>query len=645
MRYDNDLIFESYVNHRKQFILESNIANYYRENPLEQIYDLYKYDIDCIEELVQEGALGDMWGKVKGGVKQATQFVANKGIEMLLGLLKKMTTPQDLQGIEQLQDPVKLKQYAAKGMQDLNAAGNTQAQPATNNESAVYSNKRLFAATILAENNLLEMVEKYTFITEQILSEAAKGKAVSMNVKKNPKNASVQFSSDVRRKKQAQGRTTRDKATANKTGAINDMSAKQAPAIASNAAATPAADPNLEKQLTAKAREVKGQQQPRGAGALNKYVKQVADELRKRYSKSPSQLQDGLRSFNQQLTAALGNKATSNAAGSPAKGAIGSLPKAPAASTVQPPTYPASGTATSAATPAATPAAGGAGGGTPAAGAPAAAPAGSAPETNVSAPATPQKEGLIRKAINWVKSNPKRTAGTVLGILAVIALAVGGWAVLAPMLAKYGFLAGAAKGAIIGGAKNAVQNIAKQGFSNNEFSGKELAKQTGKGAAMGGAIGGLMGAAAGGGDVDDSNMEDGQGELQYQQGDELSGGTPADGTPLKGFQAPEPDEMEPDETTQPVDDDEFAKYNVPQQGSPAEQSASGFDPNSPMDQAKKMIMQKLKDGNNGQIPASKYNAAAAKVAGLLKKGMKPDQIAAQLVTDSVSYTKGYLNYF
>jgi len=627
MRYDNDLIFESYVNHRKQFVLESNIADYYRENPLEQIYDLYKYDIDCIEELVQEGALGDMWGKVKGGVKQATQFVANKGIEMLLGLLKKMATPQDLQGIEQLQDPVKLKQYAAKGMQDLNGAGNSQAQPATNNESAVYSNKRLFAATILAENNLLEMVEKYTFITEQILSEAAKGKAVSMNVKKNPKNASVKFSSDVKRAQQAKGRATRDKATANKTGAINDMSTKQAPPIASNAAATPAADPNLEKQLTAKAREVKGQQQPRGAGALNKYVKQVADELRKRYSKSPSQLQDGLRSFNQQLTAALGNKATSNAAGSPAKGAIGSLPKAPAASKVQPPTYPASGTATSAATPA--PAAGGVGGGTPAAGAPAAAPAGGAPETNVSAPATQQKEGLIRKAINWVKSNPKRTAGTVLGILAVIALAVGGWAVLAPMLAKYGFLAGAAKGAIIGGAKNAVQNIAKQGFSNNEFSGKELAKQTGKGAAMGGAIGGLMGAAAGGGDVDDSNMEDGQGELQYQQGD----------------QQPEPDEMEPDETTQPVDDDEFAKYNVPQQGSPDEQAASGFDPNSPMDQAKKMIMQKLKAANNGEIPASKYNTAAAKVAGLLKQGMKPDQIAAQLVTDSVSYTKGYLNYF
>ena len=307
MRYDNDLIFESYANHRKQFILESSIADYYRENPLEQIYDLYKYDIDCIEELVQEGALGDMWGKVKGGVKQATQFVANKGVEMLLGLLKKIATPQDLQGIEQLQDPAKLKQYAAKGMQDLNAAGGDQAQPATNNESVVYSNKRLFAAAILAENNLFEMVEKYTFITEQILSEA-KGNKVGATA---AGSGSSYWDTTTAAKNQKAQATARKRKEAGQKGqkAAPYGGKAAAPAaqqsIASNTAA-PAAAPGLEQKLTAKAREVKGQQQPRGAGALNKYVKQVADELRKRYSKSPAQLQDGLRSFNQQLTAALG---------------------------------------------------------------------------------------------------------------------------------------------------------------------------------------------------------------------------------------------------------------------------------------------------------------------------------------------------
>jgi hypothetical protein len=630
--------------------------------------------MDCIVELVLEGALGDMWGKVKGGVKQATQFVANKGIEMFLGLLKKITTPQDLQGIEQLQDPAKLKQYAAKGMQSLNAAGGgDQAQPAaTNNESVVYSNKRLFAAAILAENNLLEMVEKYSFITEHILSEA-KGKVGATQAGSNSSYwdtttaAKNQKAQATARKRKEAGQKGQAKAP---YGGKATAAAPAAQSIASNApaaaapAAAPAANPGLEQKLTAKAREIKGQQQPRGAGKLNTYVKQVADELRKRYSKSPSQLQDGLRSFNQQLTSALGQKQGGNAAGSPAKGAIGSLPKAPAgaagANKVQPPTYPPSGNTAGAATgsttpaagAAATPAAGGAGtppaggaaatpaaggAGTPPAGGAAATPAaggGAAPATNVSAPATKQKEGLIRKAINWVKANPKRTAGTILGIIAVIALAVGGWAVLAPMLAKYGFLSGAVKGALIGGAKNAAQNIAKQGFSNNEFSGKELAKQTGKGAAIGGAIGGMMGAAAGGGDNGDDSYtntdHDNDGTTQFKQGG--------------GFRPPEPDEMEPDETPQ-VDEDEFAKFNVPQHGSPAEQAASGFDPNSPMDQAKKMIMQKLKDGNNGQIPASKYNAAAAKVSGLLKKGMKPDQIAAQLVADSVSYTTGYLEYF
>ena len=226
-----------------------------------------------------------------------------------------------------------------------------------------------------------------------------------------------------------------------------------------------------------------------------------------------------------------------------------------------------------------------------------------------------------------------------MGIIAVLAVAVGGWTVLAPMLAKYGLLSGLAKGAILGGAKSAVQNIAQQGFSNNKFSGKDLAKKTAKGAAGGAVMGGLLGLGGGGGDGgddggdDDSNMEDGQGELQYKQVDK----------PV-GFQAPEPDEMEPDDEP-PVDEDEFAKYNVPKQGSPEEQAASGFNPKSPMDQAKKMIMQKLKALNNGEIPASKYNAAAAKVSGLLKQGLKPEQIAAQLVTDSVSYTTGYLEYF
>jgi hypothetical protein len=619
MTYDNEFIYESYVNHRKKFILESNISEYYRQNPLEQIYDLYKYDIDCIEELVEEGAFGDMWGKVKGGVGQATKFVANKGIEMLLGLLKKTLTPEDLKGIEQLQDPAKLKEYAAKGMKELNAAGSSQAQPTTNNESAVYSNKRLFAAAILSENNLLEMFEKYTFITEQILTEAKKQKVYETEFDRKKREAAEAAAKEEAKKAKAAAKAAAK--SANKQPAKQSIaSSTPAPAAPTPSAAPSSAAPAVDvNKLTAAARSVTGQLQPRGAGALNKYVKQVANELRKRYSKSPSQLQDGLRSFNQQLTAELGKKTTANASGSPAKGPIGSLPKTPTAG----------GAATSAGTT------------TTAAGTTA---AGGAPATNVSVPSTPQKEGLIRKAINWVKSNPKRTAGTVLGILAVLAVAVGGWAVLAPMLAKYGLLAGAAKGAILGGAKSAVQNIAQQGFSDKKFSGSELAKKTAKGAGWGTVMGGLLGLGGGddGGGDDGGDGGDGDNDEDYVKDDTRRGELQY--KRATGFQEPEPDEMEPDDEP-PVDDDEFAKYNVPREGSPEEQAASGFDQTSPMDQAKKMIMQKLKALNNGEIPASKYNAAAAKVAGLLKKGLKPDQIASQLVTDSVSYTKGYLEYF
>lgn len=575
MYNDDRNIFNSYVQHRKQFILESNIAEFYKEDHIQQIHDLYKYDIDCISEMLEEGMIGDAFGKVAGGVKSAAKFVATKGVEMLLGLIKKTATPEELQEIQQraedLKDPQKAKALASQAMQTINSSAEqtpeqASEQPATNNES-VYSNKRFLARNIVTESNLVRLLERYSFVTEQILEEARAPKPQL---------------SDKERKAKA-------KATAAKRSAAG----KKGQAAAPYGSRAPKADA--------------AQQQTRGKGTLTQYAKQVAAELKNRYSKSPAQLQNAFKDFQRILSTKVGAQ--------PATG--GSSKFAPKAT--QMPQRPATSAA-------------GAAGAPPTGAAPAApattagAPPTGVPATAVTSPAG--KEGFIRKAVSWIKANPKRTAGTLLGIVAALGLAIGGPLVLIPLLAKAGLVgagtlgtaaAGAATGAVAGGGIAAAKNIAQQGFSNKEFSGKELLKKAGKGALMGaagGAAGGLIKGALGTAGAPEETSDD--------TTDDTTGETPEDTTDHGDSSYTGGTE---DVSATPED---FQKYN-----------AEPLDPQSWRDKIKMTALDKFKREGGGSIDANKYNSFVQKLVSLGKsaKGQSIETIMGE------SYTVGYLNFF
>lgn len=583
MKFGTDPIFESYVNHRKQFILEESVSNFYRFNPLQQIHDLYQYDLDCIEELVTEGMLGDAFGKVKGGLEKAKSYVANKGIALFLSLVKKFATPEDLKGIEQLKDPTKLKELAAKGMQTLNA-GSGEEQPVTNNEG-VYLNKRFFASSILTESNIEVMLERYSFVNEQILSEAAK----------SPKAADESLFSKDRQLKAAATKAKRSEA--GKKGQAKAPYGGKAP----------------------KAKKTTEAEKPM---QLSKYVKQVADELKKKYS--PKQVSK----FQGMLSKKLGT------------GAEQTSQRAPITGLRQRPTDVSRGTEASL-----VPSRGGAQAGTqkqlgggssegrigqriPTVNVPSVTDDAEAalelPYTDVEAPATKSKEGIIRKAINWVKANPKRTAGTLLGIVAAIGIAVGGPMVLIPMLTKAGLLGtgalgtaatGAATGALAGAGIGAAKNIASQGFSNKQFSGKDL----GKAALKGGATGAVGGAVAG---------------LAKGMFDDYTSDSDATATePVKTSDTGDTEEGGDAEYTGGTGDvsatpEDFQKYN-----------REPMDPKSWRDKIKMTALDKLKREGGGEIDSNKYNSFVKKLVAMGKgaQGKSIESIMGE------SYTAQYMS--
>lgn len=571
MKYSTDPIFEAYSNHRKQFILEESVASFYSSDPLKQIHDLYQYDLACIQELVEEGMLGDAFSKVKGGLGKAASYVANKGLQLLFSLIKKTATPEELEEIKKLKDPEVLKQEAKKGMAALKDSES--AQTVTNNEG-VYLNKGFFAS-ILTESNIEVMLERYSFINEQILNEA-KGSKVGAS---KAGSESSYWDTTTQARKQKAEETRRKRSEAGKKGQ------KAAP-------------------YGSKAKKTAQTEKPM---QLSKYVKQVADELKKKYS--PKQAVK----FQEMLSKKLGKKEQVSQ-------------RAPITSLGKRPTDIFNDTESSLATrtPQIPKSLGYKGSdeklskdriidieseNIPAETSNIESPA--LPSTGVSAPSTKSKEGLIRKAINWVKANPKRTAGTLVGIIAAIGVAVGGPAVLLPMLAKAGLGStglGAVGGALGGAGLGAAKNIASQGFSNKKFSAKSLGKSALKGAAIGAVTGAL-----GGSSLSDQDVSTGGDVDTGDTGDTAEGGD-ADYTGGTGDVS--------------ATSDDFQKYN----GEP-------MDPKSWRDKIKMSALDKLKREGGGQIDSTKYNSFVNKLMAMGKaaKGKSIESIMGE------SYTVQYLS--
>jgi hypothetical protein len=328
---------------------------------------------------------------------------------------------------------------------------------------------------------------------------------------------------------------------------------------------------------------------------------QIADFLKKKY-KNPQSLQKGYDAFNNQLTKKLGVQPTSVKSASRATGSRATGSKASASAPIatvdteevpNPEKEPLGREpiSTLPQRPVDT---------------------GSAVSTSSAAPQ--QKEGLFKKAFDWVKKNPNLTAAGVIGIVAALTVVSGGS--LLPVLA------GALKGGAIAGGIDA----AKQKLQTGKVDWKKTGSSALKGAAGGSVLGGVLGGGSGGEDVDTTDTDTGA-----SASDEgiVSGGGDFDSDVESGeFRDGIDSDSDPDETTgdepeyntpaseELVSNDEFKRFNK-----------SNFDIKSKLDQKKMDIMRNLKQ-QFGTVSPSKYNAAL-KAAGLVKE----------------SYTKGYIRFF
>jgi len=325
---------------------------------------------------------------------------------------------------------------------------------------------------------------------------------------------------------------------------------------------------------------------------------QIADFLKKKY-KNPQSLQKGYDAFNNQLTKKLGVqpttiKSASKATGSKATGskATGSKVSASAPiATVNTEKVPNTENEPLGREPISTlserPA-----------------------STGSAASAAPQqKEGLFKKAFDWVKKNPNLTAAGVIGIVAALTVVSGGS--LLPVLA------GALKGGAIAGGIDA----AKQKLQTGKVDWKKAGSSALKGAAGGSVLGGVLG---GGEDVDtgsESSPESGGGDFDSDV--ESDSEFLADQNPENQHPSDTESEITGDEpeynspaSEELVSNDEFKKYNK-----------TSFDKASSLDRKKMDIMRNLKQ-QFGTVSPSKYSEAL-KAAGLVKE----------------SYTKGYIKFF
>ena len=351
---------------------------------------------------------------------------------------------------------------------------------------------------------------------------------------------------------------------------------------------------------------------------------QIADFLKKKY-KTPQSLQKGYDAFNNQLTKKLGVQPTSVKSASKATGSRATGSKASASapiSTVDTEEVPnpeneplgREPMSTLPERPASTSSAA------------SSAPTGSTGSTGSAAPQ--QKEGLFKKAFNWVKSNPNLTAAGVIGIVAALTVVSGGS--LLPVLA------GALKGGAIAGGIDA----AKQKLQTGKVDWKKTASTALKGAAGGTVLGGMFGGGSGAEDVDTTDLDTDAGGNEdgiVSGGGDFDSDVDSDQTDTQTSEDPKGGEEEiPSDV--PVSDEDFQKYN-----------RGKFNPKSIEDQTKRLAMDQLKHKFNGEIPASKYNSLATKIHSFLKthKGMSPESALAQIdpTIFGESYTKGYLRFF
>jgi hypothetical protein len=578
------------------FILQESFSDLYKNNAIYELQEWYEYDLQCLNELLVQEGLGDalksVGQKIGGAVKGAGDF-AMKKLATALGKILKMAMPSEEeaqkleQEIQKLQsDKGYLDQQAAAGQKLLGTGGNEAA------EEVYESTKEFLLTTVFSEANLREFF-KQSLLTEAKAGRPKGGKTGGKAAKAPAKGAkpskNVPVAAGGFQKNSVKGLDTHINELVK---LINAMKGGQKKLALNRIARSVGKQTKLEfPQPFPRAQKQAGQVAPQGSGqqagqpqSNNQLAFKAKNELA---------AQDGGKAGGQLASQ---DYSYDTETGQPQLGQGKQQGRTPKPDTIVDAEY-----------------------------------------TDVSNKALPapkqETKGLFQKIMGYVKAHPRITSSVALALIAAATVASGG--TLLPLVVS-GLTTGGVKAGVA-----AYQSNKQGGKVNWDKTVDALFTGTAQGAglaAVGQAAKGLMGAF---GDADTSGTHDGglgAKDAAEAQADAETNAAQYDKTHDGGLGAKDAAEAQADAETNAaqyssqVDNNTFKKFN-----------ASNFNPKSPLDQAKKALMQKLSDTNSGNIPSDKYNSLAKQAATLVSRGVKPNDVVRQLMGES--YTVKYLGYF
>ena len=575
------------------FILQENFSDLYKRNAIFDLQEWYEHDLQCLNELLVQEGLGDalksVGQKIGGAVKGAGNF-AMKKLATALGKILKMAMPSEEeaqkleQEVQKLQsDKGYLDQQAAAGQKLLGSGGNEAA------EEVYESNKQFLLSTVFSEANLRE------FFTQSLLTEAKAGRPKGGKSGGKAAKTPAKGAKPAKNVPVAAGGFQKNSVTALDTHIgelvklINGMKGGQKKLALNRIARSVGKQTKLEfPQPFPRAQKQGGQAATQGSGqqsgqpqANNQLAFQANNQLA---------AQDGGQLASQDYS-------YDTETGQPQLGQGKQQGRAAKPDTIVDAEY-----------------------------------------TDVSDKALPapkqETKGLFQKIMGYVKAHPRITSSVALALIAAATVASGG--ALLPLVVS-GLTTGGVKAGVA-----AYQSNKQGGKVNWDKTVDALFTGTAQGAglaAVGQAAKGVMGAF---GDADTSGGTHdgglGANDAAEAQADAETNAAQYDKTHDGGLGAKDSAEAQADAETNAaqyssqVDNNTFKKFN-----------ASNFNPKSPLDQAKKALMQKLSDTNSGNIPSDKYNSLAKQAATLVSRGVKPNDVVRQLMGES--YTVKYLGYF
>jgi len=454
MRNDIDLIFESYLkaktqNKKQTPILTESISTFYSNKFVLELQEAYTYDLACIDQIIEEGRITDALSKFAGGISNAAgkvkEFAKGKWAELAQPLINKIvsslipdakTLGNFLVGLDGVsKDPQKLETEANKLNSKMSASEASEEYAF----ESFKSNKQFLAENIFTKSNLEELF--YSVITEArkpAAKPAAKPKpaakaAPKAKAKKKSPQAGVQkvpTKTDIRRVliDYLAKKGDKQKALDDIIGDVQQsITGTKSPRAASSAASQATRFKPLSKPKTVDGMldraDVYGGLTPRGSQSPATRETGLTPRGSRELSTSKSELEPYSEPVDARFSGRGGETTPELGAGK------------------------------------------------------------SVPQLGASSETEPQKEGLLKKIWGWVKNNKGASlAAVAIPVISAVALAIGGWPMLAPLVVK-GLVAGG-----LNAAKYVVGGINKGG----KFSWGDLGKAVLKGVGLGMAGGALF---------------------------------------------------------------------------------------------------------------------------------------------------------